>query len=319
MNIDRGIMEQAVMESRDGIVITDPNQPDNPLVFVNAAFEKMTGYNANECIGKNCRFLQKHDNQSDANNTIKEALQKGESCLVTLRNYRKNGDMFWNELSISPVRDNNHNVTHFIGIQKDVTDREIYHEYLLKKSNMLAVKNEDLQELCMTDSLTGLNNRRYLNEQYLVKCKRSKQKQELLTLFLVDIDHFKFYNDTYGHLSGDDCLKKVAKAIAGSFRQPTDIVCRYGGEEFIVLVSGLTPEYAAGFAERIKDNVCQINIPHESSLIADHVTVSVGYITFQPDQKANLKSIIEKADVALYRAKNFGRNQIQSANHMRIT
>lgn len=120
--INREILLAAVMDSRDGITISDSSLPDNPLVFVNPAFERMTGYLLEDIEGKNCRFLQGNDKkQEDKLNIIRDAINQKKPCLVTLRNYRKDGSMFWNELSMSPIFDAQDNLIHYLSIQKDVT------------------------------------------------------------------------------------------------------------------------------------------------------------------------------------------------------
>jgi PAS domain S-box-containing protein len=112
------------MDSRDGITIADFSQPDHPLIFVNPAFEKMTGYSLEEVNGKNCRYLQGLDkSQQTQIDMISSAINQQESCLVTIRNYQKNGTLFWNELSISPIFDGKGQLTHYVGIQKDVTEK----------------------------------------------------------------------------------------------------------------------------------------------------------------------------------------------------
>ena len=117
------LMERAIESSNNGIVLTDANQPDNPIIYVNPAFEAMTGYSASDVIGRNCRFLQGHDADQAALNNLRAALKEQRECHVTLRNYRKDGTLFWNELYIAPVFDTYGCLTHFVGIQNDITER----------------------------------------------------------------------------------------------------------------------------------------------------------------------------------------------------
>ena len=119
--IDIKLLQAAVMDSKDGITISDYNQPDNPLIFINPAFERMTGYLAEDVIGKNCRYLQAGDSDQEGVLVIREAIKNGQACNVKLRNYRKDGSMFWNELSMSPIFGRGGEITHFLGIQKDIT------------------------------------------------------------------------------------------------------------------------------------------------------------------------------------------------------
>jgi PAS domain S-box-containing protein len=124
------LANQAIAASSDGIVISDARKPDMPITYVNPAFERLTGYEAKEVIGRNCRFLQGQDTEQPALKELREALRDGRGCKVVLSNYRKNGTIFWNELSISPIYDADGNLTHFVGIQSDITERKVAQEAL---------------------------------------------------------------------------------------------------------------------------------------------------------------------------------------------
>ncbi len=124
------VLERAVEATRTGVLITDPNRPDNPIVYANPAFERITGYSAEEVIGRNCRFLQRDDRDQPALEEVRTAIREGRDCRVAVRNYRKDGALFWQELSISPVRDDRGRITHFVGIQEDVTERKLAEERL---------------------------------------------------------------------------------------------------------------------------------------------------------------------------------------------
>ena len=117
------LLDRAVTASTNSIVITDPNQPDDPLVYVNPAFERTTGYPAEEALGRNCRFLQSEDHDQPALEELRTAIHEERHCTVVLRNYRKDGTMFWNELSVYPVRNETGHMTNFVGVQNDVTER----------------------------------------------------------------------------------------------------------------------------------------------------------------------------------------------------
>ena len=124
------LSNQAIAASSNGIVISDARKPDMPITYVNPAFEHLTGYDAQEVVGRNCRFLQGNDTDQPALNELREALRRGKGCKVVLSNYRKDGTLFWNELSISPIYDADGNLTHFVGIQTDITERKVAQEAL---------------------------------------------------------------------------------------------------------------------------------------------------------------------------------------------
>jgi diguanylate cyclase (GGDEF)-like protein/PAS domain S-box-containing protein len=145
--IDMSILKTAVMNSRDGITIADLSLPDNPLIFVNPAFEEMTGYFSDELVGQNCRHLQNSDvGQKHQLNIIREAIKNNKSCLVTLRNYRKDGSMFWNELSLSPIFNDAGEPSYYLGIQKDISGKIIMQKAIINKNDELAFQKFALDE-----------------------------------------------------------------------------------------------------------------------------------------------------------------------------
>jgi len=302
------ILMQAVMESRDGVTIADAARPDYPLIFVNPAFEEMTGYSRDEILHQNCRTLQSDDKQQRGIAQLSQAIKKGEHCLVTLRNYRKDGTMFWNELSISPVQNSFNEITHFIGIQKDVTARIILEQHLSEERKLLEKSNAILEKLVVHDTLTGLYNRKYFEDQFDKTWKHLMAAQADLIVMFLDVDYFKRFNDTYGHAEGDEVLKKVSGKLTKSLRRTTDFVARYGGEEFVVLATDMNEEQAMAHAQNICDEVRSLNIPHIAS---PHrfLTISCGIAIAKATPENTPDKLLRQADMALYQAKATGRNK----------
>jgi diguanylate cyclase (GGDEF)-like protein len=172
----------------------------------------------------------------------------------------------------------------------------------------LEEKNEKLELLSSLDGLTGLFNRRYFDDNLLKEWKQASRDKTPLSLLIVDIDYFKNYNDCYGHLEGDICLRKVAQALYESLLRPTDIVARYGGEEFTAILPNTGSEGAIKVAQRMMDYVAQLDIDHKESSVADMVTVSIGASSAFPTGKLAVTSLLDRADKALYEAKENGRN-----------
>ena len=306
--INPSLLLQAVMHSSDGITISDANQPDNPLIFVNKAFEEMTGYSTEEAINKNCRYLQGQQKNQRNIKVIREAIESAKSCRVTLRNYRKDGSDFWNELSISPVFDTGGKLTHFIGIQKDVTARVERDQLLCKERKFLQETKAKLQDLVILDSLTGIFNRRHFETQLNETWQFLLNTQGTLSLMMIDIDYFKRYNDTYGHIAGDKALKEVASALSASMRRDTDFTARYGGEEFIVLATDMTKEQVIEVGHTLCTNVRNLNITHKASPFG-FLTISCGIAHVNPISSSNPSLLLLHADTALYTSKTNGRNQ----------
>ena len=173
----------------------------------------------------------------------------------------------------------------------------------------LEESNEKLRQLSSLDGLTDLPNRRFFDETLVREWQRGRRLQSPLTLIIIDIDHFKAYNDAYGHVIGDDCLKKVAKGLEKSILRDVDSIARYGGEEFAAILPETDREGGILIAQRMHDTIKGLNILHEHSPTAAHVTVSSGIATTIPSKDANATRLIQWADQALYQAKASGRNR----------
>ena len=178
----------------------------------------------------------------------------------------------------------------------------------------LKLHQDTLEDLSTRDGLTGIPNRRRFDESYKIEWKRSCRNKLFLSIILIDIDHFKNYNDSYGHTKGDQCLKQVAETLFAGVRRPADLVARYGGEEFICILPETDSNGAISVAELLRDAIESLKIPHSESDTAEHVTISLGVSTVIPDGKLPRKSLVESADRCLYQAKNNGRNRFQHEN-----
>jgi len=184
---------------------------------------------------------------------------------------------------------------------------------LLETTRQLEAANAKLKEQSNLDGLTGIANRRRFDEYIDLEWKRACRRGEPLSLVMIDIDHFKAYNDNYGHLAGDDCLKQVAQALRRVVKRPADLVVRYGGEEFAVVLPETHLEGAAALAEELRSAIEDLGIPHAYSPILDKVTVSLGVDTRYPQPSGQLQELVSRADQALYRAKEAGRNRVAIA------
>ncbi|UXH77997.1 diguanylate cyclase domain-containing protein [Roseateles amylovorans] len=178
---------------------------------------------------------------------------------------------------------------------------------------------DELRRSATTDALTGLDNRGSFDQRLDAEWARAVRTGSALTLVLMDVDHFKRFNDHYGHPAGDSCLREVAAAIRDQARRPADLAARIGGEEFAVLMPDTDEAGALQAAERIRAAVAARSIPHEASLTADHVTVSLGVVSCTPDRQGSrmtVESLMAAADRALYDAKAAGRNRCAAAGPM---
>lgn len=215
----------------------------------------------------------------------------------------------------------------FVTAKNDIQDQEYGFnlgavDYIIKPFEMPIVrarvrnhinlkrKTELLEKLALLDGLTSIPNRRRFDEVFQLEWNRAARNHAWLSLLMIDVDHFKAFNDNYGHGAGDECLKRVACSLQKSLFRAGDVVARYGGEEFAVVLPKCNAHNARSVAERIRGSVATLNIPHRYSAAADHITVSIGYAALVPPQHEDPQTLVEAADKSLFLAKQGGRNRV---------
>ncbi|WP_404297362.1 putative bifunctional diguanylate cyclase/phosphodiesterase [Halomonas sp.] len=284
------LLERSVEESTNGVVIADATRPDLPIIYVNAAFTRISGYSKDEALERNCRFLQGPQTDEAEVARLRQQLRDDDQAHVTLLNYRKDGVAFWNDLSISPVRDAEGNVTHYVGMLHDVTERKTYESQLAHHANH--------------DALTGLANRSLFEGRLDCDVGLMSRGDEQLAVLFVDLDDFKPINDTLGHAVGDDVLREVARRLQMSVR-PGDMVARMGGDEFVLLMSDVTQdEQVLTLVDRLMLEIARPYLVNDHEL---YLTCSVGIALSDPCMNEP-RELIQHADMAMYKAKQQGRN-----------
>ncbi len=179
----------------------------------------------------------------------------------------------------------------------------------LEMSRDLASANRELEKLSRQDGLTGIANRRYFDSYLVTEVRRGARERQPLSLILSDVDHFKAFNDCYGHQAGDDCLRRVAAALSSAGRRPADLAARYGGEEFAMVLPGTVLEGAVDVAQAVSRVIDGLAIPHARSAVDRKVTLSQGIVSLTPEKETSSEDLIQRADQALYMAKQQGRNR----------
>jgi diguanylate cyclase (GGDEF)-like protein/PAS domain S-box-containing protein len=289
---DLKLRDRAIESSVSAISITDNLAPDNPIVYVNPAFERITGYSSQEVLGRNARLLQGTDIAQPELITIRAALHEQRPCHVVLRNYRKDGSMYWNELNISPVRNDAGVVTHYIGVHSDITDAKTHQDELARQANH--------------DSLTGLPNRNLLWDRIDRVCARAQRYGDFAAVAFLDLDNFKMVNDSLGHSVGDDLLR----AVAARSNRPCAPWIRWRGWAGMssCLSSPITSARSRSRASCARRGV--VFQPFALDGREVFVTASVGVALYPQDAK-DPESLIKRAELAMYRAKESGRNAYQ--------
>ncbi|UBV44708.1 diguanylate cyclase (plasmid) [Deinococcus taeanensis] len=280
------VLMRAVQAATNGIVITR-SEGDLSIVYCNPAFEQLTGYASSEILGRNCRFLQGKDTDLDTRAHLRRAVNAGEAADVILLNYRKDGTPFWNALNLAPIRDAQGRLTHYVGIQTDVTQR-----IELQRS---------LEEQVYTDDLTGLRNRAHFM-QALHAAVRGLETGALFAVGFADLDDFKAVNDAFGHEAGDELLREVGRRLRQCVRKG-DVVARLAGDEFVVLIRTIEDHTLDTLAPRLLQ---ALERPVHIQNVQVRVQASLGFILPAPGLSAD--EVLAAADQAMYDAKRAGKH-----------
>jgi diguanylate cyclase (GGDEF)-like protein len=197
-------------------------------------------------------------------------------------------------------------------LKQEIDTRKQREQELLKLAQQLEVANSQLRQLSVLDSLTGIANRRQFDMKIYQELRRAIRNKAPLSLVMIDVDHFKAYNDIYGHQAGDDCLRRIAATLNMVVKRPADLVARYGGEEFAVILPETEKEGAKMMAETLRQAIELLTIPHPLASQGNSiVTISLGVATLQrPSDSDEFRRLIATADCALYQSKRTGRNQV---------
>jgi len=199
----------------------------------------------------------------------------------------------------------------FVAAVQEYKDRVSFLQSVLLeyKSSEVQRLNFELDRLARLDALSGLSNRRHFDESLQKEWARACRERNSLALIMLDVDHFKAYNDTYGHPAGDVCLTQIGGVLAKAMKRPADLAARYGGEEFIVLLPGASPTGAEEVAKRIVSGIDALSLEHTASSAAKHVTASIGVAVCTPEPGMLAQTLVDAADAALYEAKRAGRHR----------
>lgn len=302
------LRNRAIESSVNAIVVADFAKPDLPFEYVNPAFERITGYSAAEALGRNGCFLLREDRNQPGLREIRLALREQREGRAVLRNYRKDGGLFWNDLHIAPVRDDAGKVTHFVGVLNDITDAKNYERQLEHQANY--------------DTLTGLANRNLLQDRLKQAIAHANRQNHIVAVLVIDLDHFKFVNDSLGHSAGDELLKTVAERLKSCVREG-DTVARLGGDEFVLILPHQTNvEVISKVMRRVVDSISSapriteivqrvLDTVSQTVVLAGRefiVTCSIG-LSFYPQDGQDAETLLKNADAAMYRAKELGRNR----------
>jgi diguanylate cyclase (GGDEF)-like protein/PAS domain S-box-containing protein len=287
-------LSRAVEQSANAVLITDR---DGIIEYINPWFTKITGYTSGEIVGKTPNILKSSQTHPDTHRRLWDTLLSGKEWHGELHNTKKNGELYWCLEAISPLKNEAGEVTHFVAITEDISERK--------------QTEQTIHHLAFHDALTGLPNRRLFRDRLNQAVAAGQRNKVAFALMLLDLDDFKKVNDTLGHDAGDELLKIIGERLNASIRKG-DTLARMGGDEFALLAIDIAhPEDVAHLAEKLQEILRKpINV-HGREL---YVATSVG-ITLYPEDSRDVDGLIKNADIALYRAKDLGRDNFQFFTH----
>jgi two-component system cell cycle response regulator len=307
MRFDADLYRRLLETSPEGVVLVDALAADFPVVYVNPGFELLTGYSSSDLLGKNLRVLQGDDRDQDARHRLREALKAGESCRVLLRNYRKDGSLFWNEMSILPLKDAEGRVAHFAGHHRDAGDRLRIDPKVSRDS--LSGAHQPTGVAVRDDRLTGLYTLPYLQELLKRDWAIAQREKRSIAVFAIDVDALDLYNATFGRAAGDSAIRRVSHCVSGCLRRSSDVTARIDGGSLMAFAPGLSVEQALALGHVMAERVRELRIHHPRSAVLRYISISVGVCAAVPGADENPASLVEKSQLQLKLAKKSGRNR----------
>src|SRR6185312_2759408 len=304
---DASLFRRLVESSPEGVVLVDALDPEQPLIYANPGFEALTGYAAAELLGRNLRLLQGEDRDQDGRQRLREALARGDSCRVLLRNYRKDGRVFWNEMTVLPLLDAAGKVCHFAGHHRDAGERLRIDPKLTRDS--LSGAHQPTAVAIRDDRLTGLFTLAYLEELLKRDWAVAQRENRSIAVFAVDIDALDLYNATFGRAAGDSTIRRIAHVVSGCLRRSSDVTARIDGGSLIAFAPGLNLEQALRIGQLMAERVRDLRIHHPRSAVLRYVSVSVGVSAAVPDPADSPSTLLQSSQKQLQIAKKSGRNQ----------
>jgi diguanylate cyclase (GGDEF)-like protein/PAS domain S-box-containing protein len=294
--------------SPDDITITDL---EGRIIMISPAAKKMFGYDIdfNDFVGMQLLDFVVPDDLQRAQENIARMYENGETKPNEYRAMRKDKSIFDIEVNSGFVRNSDGHPIKMVFIIRDITERKLAEKHIQNLVKQLEVERNTAQFNSITDSLTGLANRRYFDIVLTTEFFRLKRSEGELSLIMIDVDYFKKFNDNYGHIAGDECLTQIGSVLKNNVGRASDLVARFGGEEFVIVLPETNSHGAKMLAEKIRKEIEELEISHAASQTSDYVTVSLGVVSVKPVYLISPNQVLELADKALYNAKNSGRNQ----------
>lgn len=282
---------QDYLDIVDNNVITSQTDVYGIIIYASEAFCHISGYTKEELIGKNHRILRHPDMSKELYEGMWQTISSGQTWHGEVKNRKSDGGYYWVDMTITPNIEED-KITGYTAIRHDISDKKV------------------IEEMAITDSMTGLFNRRHYARVMHDELNRMQRNHQSLALLMMDVDYFKRYNDTYGHHAGDVVLNQIADILKEYTSRSGEYAFRLGGEEFGILVCGMSRGEYVNLANRIRNEVEKLKLIHGMNDAESYITLSVGIAVFDPESAATCEDLYKEADLQLYAAKDRGRNQV---------
>lgn len=275
----------------DQNVITSKTDKEGTITYVSQAFCNISGYTKEELLGQTYRMVRHRDMPDEFYTHLWNTISSGKSWHGEIKNRRKDGSFYWVDSTITPQFKKG-KIIGYTAIKHNITNQKI------------------IEILSITDSLTKLYNRRYFNKVFENEFLRAKRDGKYFSFIMLDVDHFKDYNDRYGHQEGDAVLESLGTLLQGVVKRTSDFAFRLGGEEFGIVFSDLDPAQSFEFAKSIQEGIENLHIKHRDNTASTYVTASLGLVTLKGEALVSSEKIYLYADELLYQSKEQGRNRV---------
>lgn len=275
----------------DHFIIVSQTDRSGRITYASDAFCRISGYSKEELIGKSHRIIRHPDMSAELFEDLWKTISSGEVWQGEIKNLKADGGYYWVDTTITPDRRDGE-IVGYTAVRHDITDKK------------------RIEELVITDSMTGLYNRRHYVEVIESEMNRARRHGNTMALMMLDVDYFKRYNDTYGHQAGDAVLSRVAEVLKSYTSRSGEYAFRIGGEEFALILCDMNADQYLKLGDRICREVEELGLVHEHNDAAPHVTVSIGIALYRGDSRTSCEELYKEADMQLYRAKERGRNQV---------
>lgn len=310
--IDPFLLQALVAQAPQGVTVCAARGGEWPVVYVNEAMQRLTGYDARSLQDQGLGVLHAEDRDQEGLAKIRAALQDGSGCQTTLRNYRRDGTLFFNEVTLVPLRDGNGQITHYASFHREVgmgMDRIADAKPEVRDP---AMSTQTMLAYLRDDKLTGLLRRQYFEEFLRRDWSLAQRESRRLSFFVFDLDCFTAYRDVFGKPGADQAFRRIARVIGGCFRRASDLCGRFEEDQIAALTPGLDLTQASRLADAVLTRVRDLAIHHPRSPISRYVTVSAGVVSLVPSHETTPQEVFDNALRALKDAKDLGRNRTVS-------